>query len=182
VVFSNSCYTPHVIENYNHKGEILLRKYKAVAYFITNGNHHAMDFYDSIWEYCQKEKEKTDGFEEIELLAIFHDIDKTDGCDDLPAWDQFITFLAVNKEVSKVLLPQSRYGAKFNGADYLLDISEFMNIPPVTSFFIYENNYDDLYEGFEEFEDNEDNEGSANEDPFAGERASIDISSDDLPF
>lgn len=136
-----------------------------------------MEFYGSILDYCRREKDKTDGFEEIELLATFHDTNRTDGCDDLPAWDQFIIFLAVNKDISKVLLPKAHGGAKFDGADHLLDISEFMNIPPITSFFINEFYYPD-----EENEEFEDNDEQINEDPFAGEGDPLEISSDDLPF
>ncbi|MFD1038439.1 hypothetical protein ACFQ3N_08505 [Virgibacillus byunsanensis] len=97
-----------------------MQKYKAVAYFATTRNQYTSEFYEEIFEYCEAEKEKSNGYNEIELMAIFHDLNKTEDCDDLPAWEQFITFLVVNKDVTKVLLPKTEKGVKFDGTDCLL--------------------------------------------------------------
>ncbi|KAB8139114.1 hypothetical protein F9U64_01580 [Gracilibacillus oryzae] len=134
-----------------------MKKHKAVAYFATEGHQPASIFYDGIIDYCEWEKEQTDGYEDIELVAIFHDLNKKDDCDDLPAWEQFITFLVVNKDVTRVLLPVTQGGIKFDGADCLLDLSEFIDIPPFRNWFI--NDYNDP-----------DNGGP------------IEIEDDDLPF
>lgn len=159
-----------------------MKKHKTVAYFATEEHQPISIFYDGIIDYCEWEKQQTDGYEEIELVAIFHDLNKKDDCDDLPAWEQFITFLVVNKDVTRVLLPVTRWGGiKFDGADCLKDLSEFIDIPPIRDWFIHDpiEDYDNFYED-DAYENEELNEEPSDTTSTNGEP--IDVDDNDLPF
>ncbi|MGS2777790.1 hypothetical protein ACVBAX_10455 [Robertmurraya sp. GLU-23] len=116
-----------------------MRKIKAVAYFVTKEHEFDGKFYNAVIGHVQRQNQQSVEYEQIELTAIFFDLDRTDAHDEMPGWEQFITYLTVNKDIDLVILPKSREGIQFNGADYLLDLSEFISMPPVTSWYIDDN-------------------------------------------
>ncbi|MCG7314811.1 hypothetical protein MHL30_16960 [Priestia flexa] len=113
-----------------------MKKIKAVAYYVTKELEFDSIFYHSVFGQIQSQNQQTAGYEKIELTAIFFDLERKDVHDEMPGWEQLISFLTVNKDIGLVLLPKSRQGINFNGADYLLDLSEFISMPPVSSWYI----------------------------------------------
>lgn len=148
-----------------------MKRHKTVAYFATRPHEDFNLFYHEIYNHCLEEKER--GYQELDLLAVFHDLDKDDH-DDLPAWDQLVTFLLVNKDVKRVLLPRSSEGLLFDGYDCILDMQEFFDLPLVTSWFINDNQ-DPRY-----YYDEDEDEDSSNEYRFND--SLLEINDEDIPF
>jgi hypothetical protein len=129
----------------HEKEECLMKKVKAVAYFATKPGEEYFEFIHSIFDHCIEEKMR--GYEEYELVSIFHDLNKEDS-DELPAWEQLIEFLVVNKDIKRVLLPKSNDGLNFDGYDYLLDLQEFLDVPCASSWPMQRSDYDYSEEPF----------------------------------
>ncbi|MGM0974753.1 MAG: hypothetical protein ACQEW2_17630 [Bacillota bacterium] len=164
-----------------------MKKIKAVAYFATLEHEDNYEFFSAVDSYIQEQNNKNEGFEQIQLTATFHDLNIRDDYDHMPAWEQFLTFLVVNKDVSHILLPKSHDGVNFKYADCLSDLREFMDIPLVTSWFIYQEylSREELarFYGYDFDDENEvENDELTDIRTSPPEEGYLDISDDDLPF
>lgn len=160
-----------------------MKKVKAVAYFVTKPGEEYYEFIQSIFDHCLEEKMR--GYEEYELVSIFHDLNKNDS-DSLPAWEQLIEFLVGNKDIKRVLLPKSNNGLNFDGYDYLVDLQEFLDVPCASSWPMQRSDYDYSEEPFHWTPGDEaafmfeGNEVGDNRERYNGPL--LDINREDIPF